>query len=79
MVPKKPKDTEELLYQAPNYRLSLGDGGIDLVSLLKALPEMPISIECCNDELALYKSPIERAKMYIENTRALLKRVAEQS
>lgn len=49
------------------------------MSLLKALPEMPISIECCNDELALYKSPIERAKMYIENTRALLKRVAEQS
>lgn len=73
---EKPQDTEGLLYQARNYRLSPGRGGIDLVSLLKALPEMPISIECCNDELALHKSPIERAKMYLDDTKALLKAVA---
>ena len=74
---EKPKDTEGLLYQARNYRLSPGRGGIDLVSLLKALPEMPISIECCNDEFALSHSPIERAKMYLEDTKQLLKQVAE--
>lgn len=74
---EKPTDTEGLLYQARNFRLSPGRGGIDLVSLLKALPEMPVSIECCNDALALSKSPIERAKMYIEDARALLKQVAE--
>ncbi|WP_392566350.1 sugar phosphate isomerase/epimerase [Utexia brackfieldae] len=76
---EKPQDTEGLLYQARNYRLSPGRGGIDLISLLCALPEMPISIECCNDVLALHKSPIERAKMYIEDARALIRRVAESA
>jgi len=74
---EKPKDTEGLLYQAINYRLSPGRGDIDLVSLLKTLPEMPISIEYCNDEFALSHFPIERAKMYLEDTKKLFKQVAE--
>lgn len=71
---ERPKDVEGLLFQARNYRLTPGTGGLDLVGLLRHMPkDIPIAIECCNDELALHKSPIERAKMYIEATRKLLK------
>jgi sugar phosphate isomerase/epimerase len=71
---ERPKDVEGLLYQARNCRLTPGTGGLDLVGLLRHMPrDIPISIECCNDELALRKSPLERAKMYIEATRRLLR------
>ena len=71
---ERPKDVEGLLYQARNFRLTPGTGGLDLVGLLRNLPQdLPLAIECCNDELALHKSPIERAKMYIEATRKLIK------
>ncbi|MDL2307425.1 sugar phosphate isomerase/epimerase [Desulfovibrio sp. OttesenSCG-928-C06] len=71
---ERPKDVEGLLYQARNYRLTPGTGGLDLVGLLQHMPkDIPVCIECCNDELALHKSPIERAKMYLEATKKLLK------
>jgi len=75
---EKPTDIEGLLYQARAYRLSPGKGGIDLVSLLRALPsDLPISIECPNETLSITMSPLDRARMYREDTETLLKIVAE--
>lgn len=69
---KKPKNMAEVIYQARHYRLSPGHGRIDLPALFAMIPARPISIECCNDKLALYKSPIERAKMYLDDSKKLL-------
>ena len=68
-----PKDMNGILYQARNYRLSPGTGAADLKGLLKHLPDLPISIEACNADLALTMSPLDRARMYLEDMVALLK------
>lgn len=70
---ERPRDVEGLLYQARNHRLTPGTGGLDLVGLLRHMPRnILISIECCNDQLNLNNSPIQRAKMYIEATKKIL-------
>lgn len=75
---ERPTDIEGLLYQARGYRLAPGKGGIDLVSLLKALPaDLPLSLECVNEQEQLSLAPIPRAKMLMAATKELLKRVAE--
>ena len=72
----KPKTMDGILYQARNYRLSPGTGAADL-QLLKHLPNLPISIEVCNADLALTMSPLERARMYLEDMGAVLNKAGE--
>ena len=62
-----PEDMDGILYQARNFRLSPGTGSADLTGLLKHLPGLPISIEACNADLALTMSPLDRARMYLED------------
>ncbi len=73
-----PKDMDGILYQARNYRLSPGTGAADLPRLLKHLPGLPISIECCNADLALTMSPLDRARMYLEDMVAELNKAGER-
>ncbi len=70
-----PKDMDGILYQARNYRLSPGTGAADLVGLLKHLPDLPISIEACNADLALTMSPLDRARLYLEDMVAVLNKL----
>lgn len=74
----KPNNMEDIIYQARNHRLSPGHGGINLTGLLRAIPRMPISIECYNSQLAQYTSPMQRAKMYFEDTQRLLSSLFEK-
>lgn len=73
-----PKDMDGILYQARNYRLSPGTGAADLAGLLKHLPGLPISIEACNADLALTMSPLDRARMYLEDMVAVLNAAGER-
>ncbi|PRC52485.1 AP endonuclease, partial [Mycobacterium sp. ITM-2017-0098] len=41
----RPTSVDELRYQGRNARLFPGDGSIDLVSMLQALPPVPASVE----------------------------------
>ena len=69
-----PDTMDGILYQARNFRLSSGTGAADLVQLLKHLP---ISIEVCNANLTLTMSPIDRARMYLEDMVAVLNAAGE--
>ena len=72
LTAERPKDMDGILYQARNFRLSPGTGAADLPTLLKHLPGLPISIEACNADLALTMSPLDRARMYLEDMVAVL-------
>ncbi len=72
-----PKDMDGILYQARNYRLSPGTGAADLPKLLGHLKGLPISIEACNADLALTMSPLDRARMYLEDMVAVLNKAGE--
>lgn len=72
-----PDTMDGILYQARNFRLSPGTGAADLVQLLKHLPNLPISIEACNANLALTMSPLDRARMYLEDMVAVLNAAGE--
>lgn len=74
---EKPKDMAGILYQARNFRLSPGTGAADLPTLLQHLKGLPISIEACNAELALTMSPVDRARMYLEDMVATLNKAGE--
>ena len=69
-----PDTMDGILYQARNFRLSSGTGAAYLVQLLKHLP---ISIEVCNANLALTMSPLDRARMYLEDMVAVLNAAGE--
>lgn len=72
---ERPTTVQGLIYQARHERLSPGKGGLDLVGYLRALPpEVPLAIECCNDTLNITMSALDRAKMYMADTKALLKK-----
>ena len=69
-----PDTMDGILYQARNFRLSSGTGAAYLVQLLKHLP---ISIEVCNANLTLTMSPLDRARMYLEDMVAVLNAAGE--
>ena len=69
-----PDTMDGILYQARNFRLSSDTGAAYLVQLLKHLP---ISIEVCNANLALTMSPLDRARMYLEDMVAVLNAAGE--
>ena len=62
-----PDTMDGILYQARNFRLSSGTGAAYL----------PISIEVCNANLALTMSPLDRARMYLEDMVAVLNAAGE--
>lgn len=75
---EKPDTMDGILYQARNFRLSPGTGAADLPRLLKHLPNLPISIEACNAALALTMSPLDRARLYLEDMVAVLNATGEK-
>lgn len=75
---EKPDTMDGILYQARNFRLSPGTGAADLPRLLKHLPNLPISIEACNAALSLTMSPLDRARLYLEDMVAVLNAAGEK-
>lgn len=60
--------------RAVNWKAFFETGAAYLVQLLKHLP---ISIEVCNANLALTMSPLDRARMYLEDMVAVLNAAGE--
>ncbi len=59
----RPEDRETMIFQARSERAFPGEGGIDLVSMLRALPsDAPLSLECPTRYRALGSSALERAR-----------------
>jgi sugar phosphate isomerase/epimerase len=59
----RPADFETMIYQARNERAFPGEGNLDLVGMLCALPEgVPLSLEAPVKSLAGRLTPVERAK-----------------
>lgn len=60
---ERPATTEEMIHAARHERLFPGEGGIDLVSLTRAMPmEIPVSIEVPTAELAKTMDATARAQ-----------------
>src|SRR5215831_1468832 len=69
-APKEPPTTTEgLIFAARADRKFLGEGGLNLPSVIKRLPPMPYSLEIPNAKLALTLSPMEIAKKAIDTAR----------
>lgn len=73
---QQPNTPDELLFQAREARLVPGEGGLDLVGMLRALPgSTVVSIETPLQGRARLLPPAERARMLREATLALLARL----
>jgi sugar phosphate isomerase/epimerase len=73
---ERPANTEGLLFQARVERLVPGEGGLDLVGILEALPpDTPLSLEVPMVELAKTVGSVERARRMRAATLALLARL----
>jgi sugar phosphate isomerase/epimerase len=73
---ERPRDVEGLLHQARAERLMPGDGGLDLLGILSALPrDIPLSLEVPMRTLAKTMPAVERARRILDKTRALLGRL----
>ena len=60
---ERPTDLDTLLYQARAERMIPGEGGLDLVGILRALPDgLPLSIEVPMNEWAKTADALTRAK-----------------
>lgn len=71
----RPTDVPGLLFQARCERLFPGEGGLDLASLLDALPhDIPLSLEIPTEALAKTVGALERATRAREATLKLLNR-----
>ncbi|MEP6996886.1 MAG: sugar phosphate isomerase/epimerase [Betaproteobacteria bacterium] len=70
---ERPRDVATLLHQARAERLMPGDGGLDLASLLRALPrEIPLALEIPMRTLARTMPAVERARRMRDKARRLL-------
>ena len=73
---ERPTDAETLLYQARAARMMPGDGGLDLVGLLSALPPgRPIALEVPMLALAQTVPALERAQRLRMRTLELLQKM----
>ena len=71
---ERPAEMQEIIRQARADRLLPGEGGLDLVGLMRALPpDLPISVEI---PYAKPMTPLERAQRALAATRSLLSRIA---
>lgn len=67
---KRPTDLQEIIRQARADRLFPGEGGLDLIGLLAALPDrIALSLEI---PVARKMPPLERARRALEATKAIL-------
>ena len=74
---QRPADTPTLLHQARAERMMPGDGGLDLVGFVRALPrDVKVSVEVPMRTLARSVDARERARRLREKTLALLERAA---
>lgn len=70
---ERPADLRTLLHQARAARLMPGDGGIDLVSMLRALPrDLPVSLEIPMHELAQTMPAVPRTREMLAKARTVL-------
>jgi sugar phosphate isomerase/epimerase len=70
---ERPRDVPTLLHQARSERLMPGDGGLDLVGILRALPgALPLSLEVPLQTMARTVPALERARRIRAKTEALL-------
>ena len=67
-----PTTTDGLIFAARMDRKFVGEGGLDLASVLKRLPPMPYVLEIPNARLALSMSPIAFARKALETARVYL-------
>jgi sugar phosphate isomerase/epimerase len=73
---ERPAALDGLLFQARYERMVPGEGGLDLIGLLRALPrDLPIGIEVPQSELARTVGAVERARRLLEATKALLRKL----
>jgi sugar phosphate isomerase/epimerase len=73
---ERPRDLETLLLQARAERLMPGDGGLDLLGILRALPrDIPLSLEVPMKTLAQTVPAVERSRRILAKARALLKQL----
>jgi sugar phosphate isomerase/epimerase len=70
---KRPATTEEMMHAGRFERIFPGQGGIDLVSLIKTMPaDIPISIEVPTAELAKTVDAEARARRALEAAKKIL-------
>jgi sugar phosphate isomerase/epimerase len=73
---ERPQDTPTLLHQARAERMMPGDGGLDLVALLRAIPaDVPLSLEIPMQTLTRSLPALPRTRQMLDKTRALLARL----
>lgn len=69
------RDHAELIRIARSARLLPGEGGIDCIGLIGAIPDgVTVSVEVANHELARTNTPIQRAEMAMAATLRVLER-----
>jgi sugar phosphate isomerase/epimerase len=71
-----PPTMDEILAEARAERLFPGEGALDLVGLLRAVPrDLPLSVEVPTHTLARTMSASDRARRALASTRAVLARL----
>lgn len=67
---ERPASTEEMIHAARNERMFPGEGGIDLVALVRAMPpDIPVSLEVPTATLAKTMDAEARARRALEGAR----------
>jgi sugar phosphate isomerase/epimerase len=75
---ERPATTEEMMHAARHERMFPGEGGIDLVSLARALPaDITVSIEVPTDELAKTMGARERAQRALDAAKNVIARARD--
>ena len=70
---ERPTTTEGLLHTARAERMFPGEGGIDLASLIRAMPrDLTVSLEIPTLELAKTMGPVERARRAVAASRTAI-------
>jgi sugar phosphate isomerase/epimerase len=79
-APAERPDRDGMQYQARYERMVPGEGGLDLLGLLGAMPrDLPMAIEVPMTGLARTLGAVERAKRLLAATRGLLRSLEEES
>ncbi|MFX1766844.1 sugar phosphate isomerase/epimerase [Paraburkholderia sp. A1RI-2L] len=70
---ERPTDLDTLLFQARCDRMIPGEGGLDLVGILRALPDhLPVSVEVPTEQWAKTTRAVDRARRLREATLVVL-------
>lgn len=77
---ERPTDDATMIYQARQARLPPGEGGLDVLGMLRAIPrDLPISVEIPMAELAKTVPAVERARMLRQKTEAMLAQIKAEA